>query len=226
MVLKPKITGQDGFQLVKNAINPYTDGVTFAKPLPGGGVLIACQDQSKLKNVQQKLQQNLTPILKKEKRNPEIVIHHLPKSCTVHEIEQAIVNSTGCNPQHTKVMRYRHDDPNSGIFATAVVTPAAWKLLVGTHEKILIGGDSWAVCPVANNIPLIKCTQCHQYGHLKKYCRLPPATKEAGTCLNCARVNQKNPSATPLDTNHDTHSKNCTCLINHLNAVSKTIQYE
>lgn len=87
--------------MILSIINPYEDGVFFAKPTAGGGVLVSCNNPENLRKLQEKVATELQPIEKKGKRNPQIVVHKLPTWATVNDLNSAILNATGCEAQFT-----------------------------------------------------------------------------------------------------------------------------
>lgn len=94
--LKTKKPGDNAYESLQRIVNPYQDGISFAKPTPSGGVIVACNNPDNLKKLQEKVAAELQPIEKKAKRKPQIVIHKLPNWATTDDVDKAILNATGC----------------------------------------------------------------------------------------------------------------------------------
>lgn len=85
----------------------------------------------------------------------------------------------------TKIIRRRQFN-NGRKWVGLELDPLIRKHLVNTKDKLFI---DWATCRYTDDIELVRCMRCQQYGHVVKYC-----TEKESCCAHCAE-------------NHD--SKNC-----------------
>lgn len=216
--------GADPFEVLKANVDPTADGVgiTFAKKLPGNRVFVACADQEGLAALKVKLTGQLDPVVK-TKHHPQVIIHNVPQSFTDDQVLRAVQLATNEAPLlPLKVSNYKNKTDVKFVICT--LSPAAWSKIL-QHGKLFV---SWVVCPVKNNVSIIRCTKCYMYGHTTKYCRAEAqVVLEVNNCINCQRYNQKlQPNQQSRDFAHSTFDRNCESLRRHVASNIRNTSYE
>ncbi|CAG7826786.1 unnamed protein product [Allacma fusca] len=171
IILKPKKSGDNPVKLLQEKVNPYEMGVQYVRPTTNGAVIVACKSQEQIDSIAKKLQGQLDPVAKRTKKLPQLAVHRLPDGAVKEDVDKAILNATGEAAHFVRIMKYKYNDPSSGLFAICTVTPRTWQLLVRKFGKIFLE-RGWSMCPVKNSVQPVKCLKCHSYGHVAKHCKL------------------------------------------------------
>lgn len=225
IVLRSIVPDEDSLEVLKKNINPAEDGIsiTFAKKLAGNRVFVACADESCVMNLQGKIREKLEPVTKKV-MNPQVIIHNIPAKSSGESVTAAIKRATGETPLFPVAIR-KYRTKEDVVLAVATLTSVAWNKIL-EHGKIFV---DWTVCPVKNNVPVVRCSKCYAYGHTTRYCKNEPVEVPKDTCLNCTRENDAKkgiPKYRPIATQHSTFDKACPMFCRHVLANSRKINYE
>lgn len=215
LILKNNKTNEDAYTILKQKVNPTQDGVgvCFAKKLPGGKTLVSCLNQEHVKKLKKLTAPFLDPI-ERSKKYPQLIIHNLNEDTVENDIKMAVQALTEDPPIYIRIRSYKNK-PNEK-FAIVSVNSNAWKSLIA-QKRIFI---NWKICPIKNNVSIIRCGTCFMYGHTTKYCKCesPPSLKD-DECINCARFNHGRSDVKgfrPVDIAHSTFSRECPSLLRHL----------
>lgn len=151
--------------------------------------------------------------LRKKELDPQIVIHNLPPATNENDVSDSLQGIVGEPPKFLSLRNYRNGNTNK--FAVVVLSPFAWNSII-KRGSINV---NWVNCPIKNNIPIIRCTNCCMFGHIKKFCRNERAILQDNAYVNYIRHNEfrtRDKNAKLLDAIHNTFHKECPLLLNHL----------
>lgn len=174
--LMKAIKPSDGFQIV---------GV---KKTGKSGVVLRVTNETQIKKLE-----NVAAIksaglrLEKPKgRRPRILVKDIPATLSDEEflaafyrqnIRDEIKISEDEFNRGTKIIRRRKLD-NGRKWIGVELDPKIRKHIISTKDKLFI---EWATCRFADDIELVRCLKCQQFGHVVKYC-----TEKAECCAHCA----------------------------------------
>ncbi|XP_041988849.1 uncharacterized protein LOC121740262 [Aricia agestis] len=179
-------------QALMKVINP-ADGFQFhgVKKTANSGVLLRLTSESqvkKLKSVEALKSAGLrleTP----KGRSPRILIKDVPQHITDDNFLLSLYNQNVNGEinvtqdqfmSSTKIVRRRilNKEYNNRKWIGIELDPKVRQHLIETKEKLFI---DWAMCRFVDDVELVRCANCQQYGHTAKFCR---DTKPC--CKHCA----------------------------------------
>lgn len=176
-------------QALMTAIKP-SDGfqIVGVKKTAKSGVVLRVTNDTQIKKLQKvDAIKNVGLRLEKPKgRKPRILVKDVPASLEDEKFLTALYNQNvkdemRISPNEflrdTKIVRRR--SVNGGFKWVGVeLSPEIRKHLVSTKDKLFI---DWATCRFVDDVEVVRCLKCQQYGHVVKYC-----TEVKVTCAHCA----------------------------------------
>ena len=158
-----------------------------------------------------------------KKKKPLVQILGIDMNIPKEEIFGYVVNQNdalGDCAECSFEVKFEKTDRFGSKFAVAEVDPKLYKRLLEV-KKVCIGHTA---CPVKERIRVMRCYQCHRFGHIKKDCRSevvcvvcagPHEAKDCKEtdvkCSNCDWVNEKRKQRKqqPLECDHRADNKTC-----------------
>lgn len=233
-------------QVLMKAINPVNDGFQIAgvKKTAKSGVVLRVTSQSQIKKLESvdAIKSAGLRLEKPQGRRPRILVKDIPSALNDksfltalyrQNIKDEIQVSEDQFLKSTKIVRCR--TLNDGYKWIGIeLDPLTRRHLVNTKEKLFI---DWATCRFIDDIELVRCLKCQQYGHVSKYCKEKDeccshcaenhASKDCPKkscddfrpiCATCKRLKK------PCD--HPTGSADCPTYKNKLEVLVLNTQYE
>lgn len=204
-----------------------------------GGVVLNCEDNSKLDSVKEILQQKMGEeynIRVTDMKNPCIKIVAIAEEDYSESIVENIVQQNRVLLEDTSIINIkRKSKPHKGkINLVLEVDHKVFKQLMKT-DKIKVG---WRMCPIYEEMNIIRCYKCQEYNHFAKDCKGKVACPRCAgehalelcnesvikKCINCdiasKRYNLK------LDLMHTAYDLNCPSYEKIMKQKIKKIKYE
>lgn len=176
------------------AINPREDGfqIVGVKKAAKSGVVLRVSNENQIKKLQS-VEAIKTAGLRLEKpksRRPRIIIRDVPSSLEGPDFLATLYrqNIQGELPitesdfvKNTRIVRRRKFN-NDRQWVGIELEPATRNHLFETKEKLFI---DWVSCRFFDDLEIVICTHCSQYGHVHKYC-----TEKSPLCGHCAESHE------------------------------------
>lgn len=181
-------------QALMKAIKPCDDGfqIVGLKKTAKSGVVLRVANENQLKKLESvdAIRSAGLRLEKPKGRRPRLLVKDVPSSMEDgaflsalyrQNIKDELPVSEGDFIKSTKIIRRRSLD-NGRKWIGIEIESAVRKHLVLTKDKLFI---DWATCRFVDDIEVVRCLHCQQFGHVKKYCvnKLP-------TCANCSEAHE------------------------------------
>ncbi|XP_026729510.1 uncharacterized protein LOC113495114 [Trichoplusia ni] len=188
------VTSSATKQALMTAIKPSDDGfqIVGVKKVKKSGVILRVANESQIKKLKsvEAIKSAGLRLEKPKGRQPRILVKDVPASMEDKTFLTALYRQNIKDElkvteddfiKNTRVIRRRmvnHGRKWIGI----EIDSAIRQHLVATKEKLFI---DWAPCRFVDDLELVRCNQCQEYGHVRKYC-----THKTPTCANCAGAHE------------------------------------
>lgn len=172
------------------AIKPSDDGfqIVGVKKAAKSGVVLRVANETQLKKLQSSsaIKSAGLRLEKPKGRRPRILVKDVPGSMDESAFvttlyRQNIKDELNITEEEfiksTKITRRRKLD-NGRKWIGLEIDLAIRHHLVNTKSKLFI---DWATCRFVDDVELVRCLKCQQFGHVFKYC-----TNKTPACANCA----------------------------------------
>lgn len=178
-------------QALMKAINP-SDGFQIhgVKKTANSGVILRLTNESQIKKLKSvdALKSAGLRLETPKGRSPRILIKDVPQHISDENFILALYNqnikgeinvSEDEFKSTTKIIRRRLLNNNSNRkWIGLELQPKIRKHLIETKEKLFI---DWAMCRFVDDVELVRCLNCQQFGHTAKFCR-----ESDPCCRHCA----------------------------------------
>lgn len=187
-------------ELLKKTVSPTTLGVqiTSVRNVRNGGIIVHPRSEDEAKRLVKALETSGAGLRAElaGKKQPRVIIFHMPASTTEPQLREAIRTSTqgqsGLADSDYESVRLSHKaGPRTGRCHFVAYVPAAVRAALLADDRLFMGWDSF---PVQDFSGVLKCNKCHLYGHMAKSC-----TAMEPTCSHCAAPGHDRADCTARD---------------------------
>jgi hypothetical protein len=155
-----------------------------------------------------------------------------------HEIDDYLKNTKPEDIENEiKIMfKFRRKNPKNGDSYCLELSPSMRKIIMKTKRLFI----DWNSHPIEDSLPIIRCYQCHGFGHKSSECKLTQeicghcmgehkssdckTDRSQSHCINCDKY--KSNSKIKNNTNHSSYSHSCPSFTRIRNIVISRIDYE
>lgn len=183
-------------QALMKAIRPSDDGfqIVGIKKTAKSGVVLRVANENQLKRLESvdAIKSAGLRLEKPKGRRPRLLVKDIPASMEDNNFLQAIYRQNIKNElpikeddfiKSTKIVRRRSTN-NGRKWLGIEIEPEVRKHLVSTKDKLFI---DWATCRFVDDIEVVRCAYCQQFGHVKKHC-----ANKSPTCAICSEAHETN----------------------------------
>ncbi|XP_028163497.1 uncharacterized protein LOC114355040 [Ostrinia furnacalis] len=179
-------------QALMKAINPTDDGfqIVGLKKTANAGVVLRVTNENQIKKLQSVagIKSAGLRLEKPKGRRPRILVKDVPATLEDAAFMSALYRQNIKDEmsisednfiKSTKIVRRRVLN-NGRKWIGLELEPEIRKHLINTKEKIFI---DWATCRFNDDVEIVRCMKCQQYGHVAKFC-----TEKSSCCGYCAEA--------------------------------------
>ncbi|CAB3222454.1 unnamed protein product [Arctia plantaginis] len=181
-------------QALMKAIKPSDEGfqIVGVKKTSKAGVVLRVANERQLKKLESvdAIKSAGLRLEKPKGRKPRIIVKDVPGSMEDRafltalyrqNIKDELKLSENDFIKSTKIVRHRKLE-NGRQWIGLELEAAVRKHLANTKDKLYI---DWATCRFIDDIEVVRCLNCQQFGHVQKFC-----TIKTPTCANCAAAHE------------------------------------
>jgi hypothetical protein len=241
IVIKPKDTNKTGKETredVRKQIDPSKVPVKEMRNVARGSVVLECKNADATEQVRQEVEEKLGKdydISISELRNPEIKVIGLYDEPEENEIVAKIKRQNDFieSTADIQVLKIEASKRQTKTFSVALKVDPKTYSSVMEMGKLNIG---WNRCRVVENIRILRCFKCAEYGHKIVECKnadccnkcagphnTNDCTSNVTKCINCDRAKAR--FGLDIQTDHPVWSNNCLVYNRILTKRKKTINY-
>lgn len=217
-------TSDQVIETMKKSVDVAAEGIEVQKLRKARNqkVVIGCKNVKEMERLKEKLEEGEGLKVEKAKnKNPLVIVRNVrgedKKEQVLEAIKKKVGNLMGKEGKENKIMEVlfvkRTRNPHVAHVVVRV-TPQIWQKLTDSGTVQL----QWGVSRVEDQSPIIQCSRCLGYGHIKRVCQEEqdscshcggnhvyadcPKREEIPRCTNCERAKLDN-------TNHNTFNGVC-----------------
>lgn len=183
-----RLTSDEVMESVKKTAEEDGDGewikVQKMRKAKNQKVIIACENEKEVEKLQKRLEKDKTLTMEKAiNKNPLVVVKFVRGDKKKEQVEEAIRRKMENLIDKKKDIKeqidaiYEKRTRNQHVAHIVVkVSPAIWQQLTESGSIQL----QWGISKVEDQTPLIQCSRCLGYGHIKRVCQ-----EQLDSCSHC-----------------------------------------
>lgn len=226
-------------EIVKKKVDPANlqIGVNNIRGISKGRMMVHCETKTDLQKLQREVEDKLGNQVKvtiPRERKPQLKIIGIKDNLKEEELIESIVKQNDLIDEQNNGIKIVH------MFKRQYDRCAIVEVDGNMFNKIISRGKlriMWSLCPVFENVSVLRCYKCNGYFHKAGNCRNKTTCGKCGDehetkncvsstkkCINCVVMNER--LHLQLDVNHTVYSQECQVLKKKQEQLRNRVEYE